>query len=85
LHGLSLGEARAQLVTWHGEPAYFAPFDADLARIEQEPMTRAAEMLFALAFEDGARTLSPVARRAFHERALVHGRMRSEALMHGLT
>ena len=49
-----IDEARARLVEWHGEPAYFAPFDGDLARIVKEPATRTAEMLFALAIEDGA-------------------------------
>jgi uncharacterized protein (DUF885 family) len=80
LHGLSLPEVRARLVAWQGEPAYFAPFDADLARIVQEPMTRAAEMLFALAIEDGARGRSGTALRRYHHVLLDHGRMRSDEL-----
>ncbi|MFA6123297.1 DUF885 family protein [Sphingomonas sp.] len=80
LHGLSLAEARARLVTWQGEPAYFAPFDADLARIVQEPMTRAGEMLFALAIEDGARRRTGPALARYHQVLLRDGRMRSDEL-----
>lgn len=80
LHGLSLAEAKARLIAWQGEPAYFAPFDTDLARIVQEPMMRAAEMLFALAIEDGARGLGQRALVRFHHRLLADGRMRSDEI-----
>ncbi|MFZ5793976.1 MAG: DUF885 family protein, partial [Pseudomonadota bacterium] len=80
LHGLPLAEARARLLAWQGEPAYFAPFDADLGRIVQEPMTRAAEMLFALAIENGARGRSGIALARYHHVLLDHGRMRSDEL-----
>jgi uncharacterized protein (DUF885 family) len=80
LHGLSRDAARARLVAWQGEPVAFAPFDADLARIAQEPMTRAAEMLAALAIEDGARGRTGAALRRYHHMVLDHGRMRSDEL-----
>ena len=46
--------ARAASPTWQGEPVYFAPFDTDLARIVDEPGTRAAEALAWLAIADRA-------------------------------
>lgn len=78
VHGWSIDEARARLVEWQGVPAYFAPFDTDLARIAAEPATRTAEMLFALAIEDGARGKRGAALIAFHQAMLVDGRMRSD-------
>ena len=78
--GLSLTEARARLVAWQGEPAYFAPFDADLARIAKEPMVRAAEMLSALSIEDGARGRTGKRRARYHHLLLANGRMRSDEL-----
>lgn len=78
VHGWSIEAARAKLIAWMGEPAYFAPFEADLARIATEPATRTAEMLFALAIEDGARGKSGAARRAFHQAMLVDGRMHGD-------
>lgn len=79
-HGQSLDAARAALVAWQGEPVAFAPFDVDLARIAQDPMTRTAEMLAALAIEDGARGRSGAALRRYHQALLVDGRMRSEEI-----
>jgi uncharacterized protein (DUF885 family) len=79
-HGQSLDAAHAQLVAWQGEPVAFAPFDADLARIAQDPMTRTAEMLAALAIEDGARGRCGVALRRYHQALLTDGRMRSEEI-----
>jgi hypothetical protein len=73
--GWSVERARAQLVTWQGEPAYFAPFDTDLARIVAEPASRAAEALAWLAIADRApRAVS--ARKAFHRAMLAGGRKR---------
>lgn len=80
VHGWSFDEARARLVEWQGVPAYFAPFDTDLARIAAEPATRTAEMLFALAIEDGARGKRGAALIAFHQAMLVDGRMRSDEI-----
>lgn len=78
--GLSIDAARAKVVASQGEPAYFAPFDSDLARIFREPATRAAEMLAAIAIEDGARGRRGRSLIAYHQALLVHGRMRSEAI-----
>jgi uncharacterized protein (DUF885 family) len=81
LDGMSPDTAKTQLIAWQGEPVAFAPFDSDLARIAQEPMTRVAEMLAALAIEDGARARNGAALRRYHHAILDHGRMRSDALM----
>ena len=80
VHRWSIDEARARLSDWQGAPAYFAPFDSDLARISAEPATRTAEMLFALAIEDGARGKRGAALIAFHQAMLVDGRMRSDEI-----
>lgn len=80
LHGWSIDEARARLVDWQGVPVYFAPFDIDLARIAAEPATRTAEMLTALAIEDGARGKRGRALIAFHQAMLINGRMRSDEI-----
>lgn len=75
--GWSVERARAQLVAWQGEPAYFAPFDTDLARIVAEPASRAAEALAWLAIADRApRTVT--ARKTFHRAMLAGGRKRLE-------
>lgn len=73
--GWSVERARAQLITWQGEPAYFAPFDSDLARIVAEPASRAAEALAWLAIADRA-PRSVAARKAFHRDMLAGGRKR---------
>ena len=78
VHRWSIDEARARLVEWQGVPAYFAPFDTDLARIAAEPATRTAEMLFALAIEDGARGKRGAALVRFHQAMLVDGRLRGD-------
>lgn len=80
VHHWSIDEARARLVEWQGVPAYFAPFDTDLARIAAEPATRAAEMLFALAIEDGTRAKRGAALIVYHQKMLVDGRMRSDEI-----
>lgn len=80
VHGWSFDEARARLVEWQGVPAYFAPIEMDLERIAAEPATRTAEMLFALAIEDGARGKRGAALIAFHQAMLVDGRMRSDEI-----
>lgn len=83
--GESLDAARTLLVGWQGEPVTFAPFDSDLARIAQDPMTRTAEMLAALAIEDGARARRGAPLRRYHQAILVSGRMRADELsrLHG--
>lgn len=73
--GWTAERARAQLVAWQGEPAYFAPFDSDLARIAAEPASRAAEALAWLAIADRARRAIG-ARKAFHREMLEGGRKR---------
>lgn len=62
-----------------GEPAYFAPFAADLDRIVLEPAVRAGEAAAWLAIEDRSRErrLQP-----FHHALLAHGRVRTEQLRH---
>jgi len=79
-YGWSIDQAQARLVEWQGVPAYFAPFDADLARITAEPATRTAEMLFALAIEDGARGKRGAALVRFNQAMLVDGRMRGDEI-----
>ncbi|MDB5674371.1 MAG: hypothetical protein JWM65_1353 [Sphingomonas bacterium] len=73
--GWPVDRARAQLVEWQGEPAYFAPFDTDLARIVTEPASRAAEALAWLAIADRA-PQAVKARKAFHRDMLAGGRKR---------
>jgi uncharacterized protein (DUF885 family) len=75
--GWTVERARAQLVAWQGEPAYFAPFDTDLARIVAEPASRAAEALAWLAIADSA-PRKVTARKAFHRALLAGGRKRLE-------
>ena len=80
VHCWSIDEAHARLIECQGVPAYFASFETDLARIAAEPATRTAEMLFALAIEDGARAKRGAALIAFHQAMLVDGRMRSDEI-----
>ncbi|MEG3147991.1 DUF885 family protein [Sphingomonas sp. RT2P30] len=73
--GWPVERARAQLVDWQGEPAYFAPFDTDLARIVAEPASRAAEALAWLTIADRA-PRAVAARKPFHRALLAGGRKR---------
>ncbi|MBE2992044.1 DUF885 domain-containing protein [Sphingomonas sp. CFBP 13603] len=75
LHGWSIEQAGERLVEWQGEPAYFAPFDVELARIPLEPATRVAEAMAWLTIADTARGKPPV---AYHTALLVHGRQRTD-------
>ncbi|WP_167397676.1 DUF885 family protein [Sphingomonas faeni] len=75
LHDWSIEQARERLVEWQGEPAYFAPFDVELARIPLEPATRVAEAMAWLTIADTARGKPPV---AYHTALLVHGRQRTD-------
>lgn len=75
LHGWSIEQARERLIEWQGEPAYFAPFDVELARIPLEPATRVAEAMAWLTIADTARGNSPV---AYHTALLAHGRKRTD-------
>jgi len=72
-HGWSIEQARERLIEWQGEPAYFAPFDIELARIPLEPATRVAEAMAWLTIADTDRGKSPV---AYHTALLAHGRLR---------
>jgi uncharacterized protein (DUF885 family) len=52
LHGWSIDHSRERLIEWQGEPAYFAPFDVELARIPLEPASRVAEAMAWLTIAD---------------------------------
>ena len=80
LHGWSRDQARDRLIAWQGEPAYFAPFDRDIERIEREPANRAAEALYWLAIAQGARGLKPERLMHYHQGLLAHGGMRGEEI-----
>ena len=73
LHGLSIDQTRDRLIEWQGEPAYFAPFDVELARIPLEPATRVAEAIAWLAMADNGRGKPPI---AYHREVLNGGRKR---------
>ncbi|MGN8001485.1 DUF885 family protein [Sphingomonas sp. 22176] len=77
VRGASLDQALAPMRASMGEPVYFAPFEADLARIAQEPALRAAEAWLPLRL----RALRPRDRRdwpRFHAALLRTGRRRTE-------
>jgi uncharacterized protein (DUF885 family) len=80
LEGWSLDAARARLVAWQGEPAYFAPFETELPRIAAEPASRVAEAMAWLAIADAVGDRRGATRIAVHQRLLRHGRMRSDAV-----
>lgn len=80
LDGWSVEQAGARLEEWQGEPAYFAPFDADLPRIAAEPATRTAEALSWLAIADVAHNRRGAALARLHRALLAHGRMRLSAI-----
>ncbi len=71
LHGWSIEQARDRLAEWQGEPAYFAPFDIELARIPLEPGTRVTEAMAWLAIADQSHSRSPT---AYHRSLLLFGR-----------
>ena len=73
LHGWSVEQARARLVEWQGEPAYFAPFDVELARIPLEPASRVADAMAWLTIADTGRG-QPIP--AYARESVVHGRKR---------
>ncbi len=75
LHGWSIDQARERLIAWQGEPAYFAPFDVELARIPLEPASRVAEAMAWLAIADTAHGKPPI---AYHAALLGHGRLRTD-------
>jgi hypothetical protein len=77
LHGWSIEQARERLIEWQGEPAYFAPFDVELARIPLEPATRVAEAMAWLAIADKRPDTSPT---VYNRGVLSHGRKRIEDL-----
>jgi uncharacterized protein (DUF885 family) len=71
--GWNTARMREKLAEWQGEPAYFAPFDTDLARISTEPGLRLAEALSWL-------TISDLPNSRQHSATLAHGRMRNDEL-----
>jgi uncharacterized protein (DUF885 family) len=71
LHGWSIEQARERFTEWQGEPAYFAPFGTELARIPLEPGTRVAEAMAWLAIVDQSRSRSPT---VYHRGLLLPGR-----------
>lgn len=73
LHGWSIEQARARLIEWQGEPAYFAPFDVELTRIPLEPASRVADAVAWLTIAD---TALGKPRIAYHTALLAAGRMR---------
>jgi hypothetical protein len=73
LHGWSIDQAREHLTDWQGQPAYFAPFDMELARIPLEPGTRVAEALAWLTIVDQSHSRSPT---ASYKSLLLTGRRR---------
>ncbi len=75
LHGWSIDQARERLVEWQGEPAYFAPFDVELARIPLEPASRLADAMAWLTIADTAHGRSQI---PFHAALLTHGRLRTD-------
>ncbi len=77
LHGWSIEQARERLIEWQGEPAYFAPFDVELARIPLEPASRVADAMAWLTIADLARGRPPI---AFHTSVLGHGRKRIDGI-----
>lgn len=77
VRGASIDQALTSTRTAMGEPVYFAPFAADLARTAQEPAIRAAEAWLPLRL----RALRPHDRRSwprFHAMLLRTGRRRTE-------
>lgn len=73
LHGWSIEQARERLIEWQGEPAYFAPFEIELARLPLEPAARVAEAMAWLAIADTAPGKPPI---AYHTALLAGGRKR---------
>ena len=81
LHGRGedMAQARHRMIRSMGEPAYFASFDDDLARIAREPALRAAEAWLALRLVR-ARPRQLWRWPDFHQSLLRSGRVRTEAL-----
>ena len=72
LHGWSIAQARDRLAEWQGQPAYFAPFDVELARIPLEPGARVSEAMAWLMIANRSRHGSPTA----YQHLLLQGRRR---------
>ncbi|MEG3168327.1 DUF885 family protein [Sphingomonas sp. LB3N6] len=73
LHGWSIEQTRERLAEWQGQPAYFAPFDVELARIPLEPGARVGEAMAWLMIAYRSRHRSPT---AYHRHLLLRGRRR---------
>ena len=76
LSGWTPERARAQIVAWQGEPAYFAPFDQDIARIVATPGLRVAEAVAWLTL-DNIMHRNPA---AMNHAALKFGSLRNDVL-----
>jgi uncharacterized protein (DUF885 family) len=78
--GWPIEAARARLVSWQGEPAYFALFDPDLARSAKEPAGWASHALIWLAIADRAPKSADAALRRYHASLLFDGPLRTESI-----
>lgn len=78
--GWSIEFARSRLVSWQGEPAYFALFDPDLARSAKEPAGWASHALIWLAIADRAPRSGNAALKRYHSTLLADGPLRTEAI-----
>jgi hypothetical protein len=70
----NLDQARAEFDRLQGVPAYFAPFETDLARIASDPAVRAAEALIWLRFAGLTRRSNSSLLCQANSRILVNGR-----------
>ena len=73
LHGWSIDHSRERLIEWQGKPAYFAPFDVELARIPLEPASRVAEAMAWLMIADDGHDRPSI---PYNREMVAHGRRR---------
>ncbi len=78
-HGTPPDQALATMRETMGEPAYFAPFASDIARIAKDPAIRAAEAWLPLRLER-LRPRRRILWSAYHAALLRWGRVRSEQI-----
>lgn len=79
VRGIAPDQAEAAMRETLGEPAYFAPFAGDIARIVAEPATRAGEAWLPLRL-DRTRPTSRAGWPAWHAGLLRHGRLRTDMI-----
>ncbi|WP_210358369.1 DUF885 family protein [Sphingomonas beigongshangi] len=79
VRGIAPDQAEAAMRETLGEPAYFAPFAGDVARIVAEPATRAGEAWLPLRL-DRTRPTSRAGWPAWHAGLLRHGRLRTDMI-----